>query len=329
MLSYTFYALIGLGGLLIGFLAGFFAGNYKSRTPESAHFEKDLRALEKQTTDAQKSADGLLEQAHVRREPPDQSLLPMIVINEDSEQPSDLVVRIRKIKNAVRILKSDIDAVIHTKSKGPKDPSSSHNEASSTPNAKSFQNQVDPIVVDLFDFELSAEAANDSYGVPQIRRRPEPVSGNDLSLSRPDVQSVDMMSVRDVVELYNLAVTDNAARERFREQVEPFRIGTVNAVERRQNPTIEAEFRETTDGDLFAFSISQDNGYAVVPRLGLTIEAVGYSAGALGEVFKKTLDHDPQRYYSRYQVRRPAIFKRDGDRWELVEPGKLDLGPSD
>jgi hypothetical protein len=134
----------------------------------------------------------------------------------------------------------------------------------------------------------------------------------------------------EIIDLYNQAVTDNFARERFREVHQPLRVGTVNAVERRQNPTatIEPEFKETTDGDFFAFPMLGANQYAVVPRLGLTIGPVSYHAGALGEMFGNP-KYDPMQSYSRYRVRRPAIFKRDGDRWELQSPGELDLGLGD
>src|SRR4051794_4250264 len=103
MLTYLIYAAIGCWGLLIGFLTGFFVGTYKSPSPESAYLEKELRALEKQTEEAQIAADGLLKQAHIRREPQEQSHMPMIVIGEDAEQPSALLVRIRELKNVIRI----------------------------------------------------------------------------------------------------------------------------------------------------------------------------------------------------------------------------------
>ncbi|HVQ38125.1 MAG TPA: hypothetical protein VMS31_11365, partial [Pyrinomonadaceae bacterium] len=132
-----------------------------------------------------------------------------------------------------------------------------------------------------------------------------------------------------IVELYNRAVGDSLAREQFREHYQPIRLGTVNAVERRQNPTISAEFRETTDGDFFALALASTSQYLIVPRLGLTIEAVSYRAGALGEVFNKTEHYDPALFYSRYRVQLPAYFKRDGDHWELQASGKLDLGLGD
>ena len=128
-----------------------------------------------------------------------------------------------------------------------------------------------------------------------------------------------------MVEFYNRAVNDPVTGERFREEYSPIRIGTVNAVERRQNPTIKAEIRETSDGDFFALRI-EGNVFAVFPRLGLTIEAVSYTAGAMGEVFEKTRNHDPKLFYSRYRVKDPALFRFEGGRWQLCEPGELDLG---
>jgi len=133
----------------------------------------------------------------------------------------------------------------------------------------------------------------------------------------------------EIVALYNRALIDTLAREQLREQYQPTRVGTVNAVERRQNPTIKAEFREATDGDFFAFGLSGDNQYLIVPRLGVTIEAVSFSAGALGEVFSKTQNHDPKLFYSHYSVVQPAIFERKDQCWELLEAGELDLGPGD
>jgi hypothetical protein len=129
-----------------------------------------------------------------------------------------------------------------------------------------------------------------------------------------------------MVEFYNRAVNDPVAGERFREDYSPIRIGTVNAVERRQNPTIKAEIRETSDGDFFALPIEGTKNFAVFPRLGLTIEAVSYTAGAMGEVFEKTRNHDPKLFYSRYRVKQPAIFRSEGGRWQLCEPGELELG---
>jgi hypothetical protein len=133
-----------------------------------------------------------------------------------------------------------------------------------------------------------------------------------------------------MIELYNRALADPLASREFREQYQPIRIDIVNAVERRLSPTarIDPEFKQTPDGDFFALPLSEPNKYSVVPRLGLTIGPVSYQAGALGEMFGRP-DYDPAQSYSRYQVRKPALFRRDGDNWELVQPGQIELGAPD
>lgn len=132
-----------------------------------------------------------------------------------------------------------------------------------------------------------------------------------------------------ILELYNRAVLQISVREEFRETYQPVRIGTVNAEERTRNPTIQSEFRQTTDGDFFALPIQGTDKYSVLPRLGLTIEAVSYGAGAVGQVFSKTPNYDPKLFYSRYAVRIPARFRKVGERWDLIDPGELDLGHPD
>jgi hypothetical protein len=135
--------------------------------------------------------------------------------------------------------------------------------------------------------------------------------------------------VQELVTHYNRAVVDGSVREEFREKFQPLRVGTVNAEERTANPTIPSQFRETTDGDFFAMLIPESDSYAVLPRLGLTIEAFSYGPGALGEVFDKTRDYDPQHFYSRYSVVSHAEFKRSGEQWALLNPGELNLGLPD
>jgi hypothetical protein len=148
----------------------------------------------------------------------------------------------------------------------------------------------------------------------------------DIRIEPKEEQFAGTSTAEEIVRLYNRALTDSSASARFRELYQPLRIGTINAVERRQNPTLEEEFRETTDGDFFAIPLSGRPVHAVVPRLGLTIEVVSLNAGALGKVFG-ILDFDSKEYYSRYTVTRPAIFRKEGQRWVLAEPGEMDLGP--
>lgn len=147
----------------------------------------------------------------------------------------------------------------------------------------------------------------------------------DIRIEPKDERFDGASTPQEIVGFYNRAVTDSVASARFRERYQPLRIGTINAVERRQNPTIEEEFRETTDGDFFAIPIKGNETHAVVPRLGLTIEAVSLNAGALAKVFGVS-EFDSKGYYSRYTVKTPAIFRKEGERWVLDKPGEMDLG---
>lgn len=153
-----------------------------------------------------------------------------------------------------------------------------------------------------------------------------------IELTAQDIQTTEQFAgvrmPQELVGLYNRAVTDSMASARFRERYQPLRISTTNAVERRQNPTIEEEFREATNGDFFAVEIIGQQRHAVVPRLGLTIEAVSLNAGGLARVFNIT-NYDPSKFYSRYQIQKPAVFARDGDNWLLDRPGELELGDPD
>lgn len=168
---------------------------------------------------------------------------------------------------------------------------------------------------------ISRPYREEEYELP--RDRPNP--GKTINTFKATQQN----PLYEMVQLYNLAVNDTVAREQFREQFCPVRIGTVNAVERRQNPTIKADIRETTDGEFFALPISGTKEFAVFPRLGLTIEAVSFSAGAVGEVFGNTQGHNPKLFYSHYTVKQPAIFRLEGEHWNLKEPGELKLGYGD
>lgn len=187
---------------------------------------------------------------------------------------------------------------------------------------------------DISDMEFSRSnpAARESssetptIGGPyyQEAKKARPIGHGEKAASRPSVPEVG----QEIVEIYNRAVNDPFERERLRERYTAVRVGTVNAVERRQNPTIEPEYREASDGDFFAYPIGRDV-YLVVPSLGLTIEAVGYTAGAVGKVFGRTQGYDPQRFYSSYRVLQPAYLRCEGDRWKLISPGELELGPGD
>lgn len=246
-----------------------------------------------------------------------------------------LIVRLKSIKTTLESLRRNIkDAVIWLSPSKPHpariredQPVNNKGEAHA---GVARNDQTDTLVADLFGSSSLTATSGPETGISTIHQddiSTKTEGGVHSQRITGDVSSTTI--ARDILDLYNRAVIDTFARTQFREQFQPIRIGTMNAVERTGNPTIDPEFRETTDGDFFACAIYGRNEYAVMPRLGLTIEAVSYNAGALGVVFNKTQGHDPKLFYSSYRVRQPATFKREGDRWELLTPGELDLGPSD
>lgn len=247
---------------------------------------------------------------------------------EGTEPIHPLITRIINLKKRLAGLRKDLDSVI------PWLAENSHSEV--PPENRPLSDQ------DKTTQDLASDHTNKRIVPKVIDAHKEPrlgVSGDPRRKSGTKASKVRGMRTTapfgvtnvaaEIAALYNRALTDTLARERLREEYQPIRVGTVNAVERRQNPTIKAEFRETTDGDFFAFRIPGRNEYVVVPRLGVTIEAVSYTAGALGEVFDKTQGHDPKLFYSHYRVEEPAIFEREGECWELLEAGELDLGLGD
>jgi hypothetical protein len=339
---------IGFAG---GYLYAVFFRSPKQRASGLADLESDLKHLEEETGRAKREVNDLLNKTQRGQRRPTIKQGTYIADEEtgmwakltkrvarllgrddhaEPEVPNSVVERLRQLKSEINYIAKNIHDTIPFINSG----QAQRNEEAGATDITSDQQ---PIHVDLepqdlnlsdeqprrLDLTTDTQATDRSY---LSKRLPEGrgASGG-YSASRRSPFEVD----KEIIELYNQAVNDSFAREQFRESVPTIRVGTVNAVERRQNPALDAEFKEASDGDFFAFAINGANTYAVVPRLGLTIEAIRYSAGAVGEVFDKTRNYDSQHFYSRYRVRQPAIFKCDGDRWQLLQSGELDLGPSD
>jgi hypothetical protein len=248
---------------------------------------------------------------------------------DEPKAPHPLVTQLRQLRQSVKSIKEDIaDAAPSVTTSQPRvtmkgDERRRPYYGMFTPTGDNVQDDASRRTKSATNDASGARPTIGSHYHDERMREAQrfPVEGGASGYAIPNVWA-------EIVELYNRAVTEPSSRERLRERYQAVRVGTVNAVERRQNPTIKAEYREASDGDFLAYPVGRDE-YIVVPSLGLTIESVGYTAGALGEVFKNTQGYDPQRFYSSYRVRQPAIFRCDGDHWELCSPGELDLGPGD
>jgi hypothetical protein len=253
---------------------------------------------------------------------------------KENEEIHPLVLRLISIKRKLGRLKRNIgDAATCLSPIKPNSeyPGEDHlvNKEGGAIAATASDKQAEQLGAALFASGSSAVIPTPETGDPSLYYPYSSPKAEDRDLNQQTTGRFPATNITaELIESYNRAVTDAFAREQFREMYQPLRVGTVNAVERTRNPTIDAEFRETTDGDFFAIHTLGKNEYSVVPRLGLTIEFVSYNAGALGQVFNNPT-YEPGLFYSHYHVRQPAIFKRDGDRWELLSAGELDLGQGD
>jgi hypothetical protein len=131
--------------------------------------------------------------------------------------------------------------------------------------------------------------------------------------------------VSEATSTYNRAQQDDFAREQFRENFTPLRLGTANAVQRRQDPNLAPEFRQANDGDFFAIKGESLGCYEVFPRFGLVIKDSSFNAGAIKEVFNCP-NYNPHYSYANFKVQHPAVFRQDGATWQLITPGALELG---
>lgn len=322
---------VSLLALILGFAAGWLcSGIYRRRkqaAPKSEDLDHEINNLTVLTVEVESAVNNLYKTANIT---PQTSKQNWSRKSGDVSVDVTRVEQLQSIKRHIADLKSRIEKVNPWLAPSPLGKGAGKSDASSTP-----KREHPPAHSDIEEMEWFSkhDAAQDSRADSIAIDRSYTRSHSKEEQLPPERHIADGRSRpgvgAELVEFYNRAVKDPDVREQFRDKFPAIRLGTVNAVERRQNPGINAEFKETTDGDFLAFAIPGKQEYFVVPSLGLTIESVGYTAGALGEVFRDTQGYDTQRFYSNYSVRRPAIFKRDGDRWELCSPGELELGPGD
>lgn len=133
--------------------------------------------------------------------------------------------------------------------------------------------------------------------------------------------------IEDLPQHYNAVLENHKERESFMQFYKPIRIGTINAMERRRDPSIEPDFRTTDDGDYYAIAVNGKNVYSVVPRFDLTFQRSIYGPGAMGMVFECP-GYDPRFRYRAVTVVKPALFGPDParQRWIMKEKGALNLG---
>lgn len=126
-----------------------------------------------------------------------------------------------------------------------------------------------------------------------------------------------------ITQLSNRGVDDRSDRDLFREKYAIIRLGNNKAVELRLGEVVEPEFRELDNGNFLAIS-SPNGSFYVLPRFDTTLNSSAYNESGFGYVFDCP-DYNPDMAYTIVRLKRPAIFRRDGDNWTRIEKGALIL----
>lgn len=126
-----------------------------------------------------------------------------------------------------------------------------------------------------------------------------------------------------ITQLYNQGVDDRTARDKFRNEYPIIRLGNNKAVEQRLGEVGQPEFRKLDNGNFLAVPKAQGTFY-VLPWFDSTLNSSAYNEGGFSHVFVCP-SYEPESAYTVLRVKRPAIFRQDGDTWTRVEKGELIL----
>lgn len=165
--------------------------------------------------------------------------------------------------------------------------------------------------------EITQEYVPDRLGEAQF-----PVPDEDENDATPDTPHAQEPYAR-IIQLYNLGVDDRAARDRFRNEYTITRIGNNKAVAQRLGEVSSPEFRKLDNGNFLAVPDARGSFY-VLPWFDSTLNSSAYNEGGFDHVFFCP-GYDPETAYTVVRVRRPAVFRQDGDAWVRVEKGELIL----
>lgn len=161
------------------------------------------------------------------------------------------------------------------------------------------------------------------------QEHPKPINQEHKSRRYSDNLQPKESPLQTFIRLYNEAVDDPNKRGDFNQKYSITRIGVANAMDRRQDPSIEPDFQTSTAGAYIAVKIDGQSNYAVVPRFGTTIDNYLYGPGAAEKIFYCD-GYKPNSSYTDVKVIQPAFFDPDTSRqkWTFKEKGKgtLDLG---
>lgn len=160
---------------------------------------------------------------------------------------------------------------------------------------------------------VPAESTAPLTQLPDIDPGPVDLRPVDLS-PRPFSQSF--------AEAYNQARIDREARNSFWTRFQTTQLGNRNATEQRMGRAAESDFRTASPGDFLAIA-DDSNYFLVVPNFGTVIDETSVKYGGVGDAFK--VDMSPGTSYQNFQLLEPAKFRKNGDHWSIVSPGRIDV----
>ena len=132
----------------------------------------------------------------------------------------------------------------------------------------------------------------------------------------------DKFPEEELVKFYNEALDNREMRNELWQKFEVLPFGNVNSTNQRLGNSLEPDFRETEDGNLYAIESSKDK-YWIVPKFDFTVKVTNYE-NTIKHLFD-CVGYDENSSYTRVKIQCPAIFIKRGNDWKLDERGALIL----
>ena len=176
-----------------------------------------------------------------------------------------------------------------------------------------------PITHLLEKDSVQTEIPSESF---EIISPPETVSVNNQAEPISYNYQTESLSSQ-ITTLYNRGINERSDRDLFWERFSITRIGNANSVAQRLGEVSAPDFREAGNGDFLAIE-SDNQSYFVVPLFDTTITPSAFNEGGISYAFDCG-NYDLQTARSILRINKAAIFRREGEKWFLVEGRKGEL----
>lgn len=290
--SFTIYLLV-IAFIFGGFI-GFIIGAIKLDFDYKKRLQTVWNALEKLTVEVQSIENKFSNTKKSDFQKPDKITVKLLV-HKILENYDKLRTIAPKIKN-------------EDSNKAPEKPMISHHS--------NLKDEVEDIPIENTTSETVIQKPYSEGGIFSDKPREIPKNFN------PEPKNL----ISQLIGLYNRGVDNRTSRNEFWERFSVTRIDNYNAVAQRMGEVSEPDFRESSSGDFLAIENDDKQTYLVVPQFDTTITSEAYNEGGVGFAFDCP-NYNSQSAYSVVKVEKPALFRREGERWFLVDnkKGRLNL----